>query len=60
MDDPTTARMGESLYMFIPRSVVGNVEDSVHAELQRLKARGLPFLCFQNRCGCKSIGSFYA
>jgi len=49
MDDPTTARMGESLYMFIPRSVVGNVEDSVHAELQRLKARGLPFLCFQNR-----------
>lgn len=49
MDDPTTARLGESLYMFIPRSVVGNVEDGVHAELMRLKARGLPFFCLQNR-----------
>ena len=49
MDDPTTARLGESLYMFIPRSVMGNVQDGVRAELQRLKAKGLPFLCFQNR-----------
>jgi alkane 1-monooxygenase len=49
MDDPTTARLGESLYTFIPRSVIGNVEDGVHAELLRLKARGLPFFCFQNR-----------
>ena len=48
--DPASARLGESLYMFLPRSVVGNLRDGVVMELDRLRARHLPFFCLQNRC----------
>ncbi|CAL5229287.1 g12584 [Coccomyxa viridis] len=47
--DPASARLGESLYMFLPRSVVGNLRDGVVMELDRLRARQLPFFCLQNR-----------
>ena len=49
LEDPTTARLGESLYRYVPRSVTGNLEDGVRAELQRLKSRGVPFFSIQNR-----------
>ena len=47
--DPASARLGESLYTFLPRSVVGNLRDGVVMELDRLRARQLPFFCLQNR-----------
>ena len=36
--------------MFLPRSVVGNLRDGVVMELDRLRARHLPFFCLHNRC----------
>ncbi len=47
--DPASARLGESLYNFLPRSVVGNLRDGIVMELDRLQARQLPFFCLQNR-----------
>ena len=47
--DPASARLGESLYTFLPRSVVGNLRDGVVMELDRLRARHLPFFCLHNR-----------
>lgn len=49
-DDPASARLGESLYMFVPRSVVGNLRDGWMAETKRLTTRQLPFLSSHNRC----------
>ena len=49
--DPASARLGESLYTFLPRSVVGNLRDGVVMELDRLRARHLPFFCLHNRQG---------
>ena len=50
MDDPTTARLGEPLYRFIPRSIWGNIVDGWQAETQRLRAKQLSFYVPQNRC----------
>ena len=47
--DPASARLGESLYNFLPRSVVGNLRDGIVMELDRLRARQMPFFCLQNR-----------
>lgn len=47
--DPASARLGESLYNFLPRSVVGNLRDGIVMELDRLRARHLPFFCIHNR-----------
>ena len=41
MEDPTTARLGEPLYRFMPRSVWGNIVDGWHAEKLRLQSRAL-------------------
>lgn len=46
--DPATARRGESLYAFIPRSILGNVVDGYQAEAQRLRARRIPGLSPRN------------
>ena len=51
-EDPTTARLGEPLYRYIPRSVLGNIRDGVRMEAQRLRARRLPLLSLHNRCCC--------
>lgn len=50
LQDPASARLGESLYTFVPRSVVGNLRDGVVMESERLRVRGIPFLSLQNRC----------
>ena len=57
--DPASARLGESLYTFVPRSVVGNLRDGVMMELERLRVRNIPFLSLQNKCapGFSSLGS---
>lgn len=47
--DPASARLGESLYAFIPRSVIGGVVDAIRMEAGRLKAQGLPLLSLSNR-----------
>jgi hypothetical protein len=49
-EDPASARLGESVYSFIPRSIVGNLQDGINAEMRRLDVRGLPFWTFENRC----------
>ena len=47
--DPASARLGESLYTFVPRSVVGNLRDGVMMELERLRVRNIPLLSLQNK-----------
>lgn len=39
--DPATARLGETLYEFIPRSVWGGVVDGLAADAGRVRRRGL-------------------
>ncbi|KAL4459083.1 hypothetical protein ABPG75_013948 [Micractinium tetrahymenae] len=48
-EDPASARRGESLYHFIPRSVWGNLVDGYSAEARRLRKRSAPLLSLQNR-----------
>ena len=50
-EDPATARAGETVYEFVPRSWAGNLVDGYQAEARRLRAKGLPLLSLQNRCG---------
>lgn len=38
-DDPATARLGESLYRFVPRAVVGSLVSAWRLETQRLRRR---------------------
>jgi len=49
--DPATARRGETLYEFVPRSVVGHLQDGAAAELQRLRAKDILLWSPRNRCG---------
>jgi hypothetical protein len=49
LKDPASARLGESLYTFMPRSVVGNLRDGVVMERERLRARAIPFFSLHNR-----------
>ncbi|MET8424270.1 alkane 1-monooxygenase [Nocardia sp. NPDC004860] len=39
-DDPASARMGESLWEFLPRSVVGGFRSAIHLERERLRRKG--------------------
>ncbi|KAK9837326.1 hypothetical protein WJX81_006410 [Elliptochloris bilobata] len=47
--DAQSARLGESLYAFLPRSVTGSLREGVSMEAARLAARRLPFLSLHNR-----------
>ncbi|KAK9811874.1 hypothetical protein WJX72_011589 [[Myrmecia] bisecta] len=49
LEDPASARLGESLYSFVPRSVIGNVRDALAAEMLRLKLRHYPVASLHNR-----------
>ena len=49
-EDPASARLNESLYRFIPRSIAGNLADGVEMELHRLSVRKQGFLSLHNRC----------
>ena len=46
--DPASARLGESLYRFIPRSLFGGLRSSWHMEARRLARSGLSPWTFRN------------
>jgi hypothetical protein len=48
-EDPASARRGESLYAFFPRTILGNLVDGLGIEAQRLAASGTSLLSLQNR-----------
>lgn len=47
--DPATARLGESVYAFYLRSIVGGYRSAWHLELARLRLLGLPILSVRNQ-----------
>lgn len=48
-EDPSSARKGESLYSFVPRSIWGNIVDGFGAEDIRRRAKGIPFWDYRNK-----------
>ena len=48
-EDPASARLGESLYAFLPRSIAGQVRQAWTFELQRLRRAHRPAITFGNR-----------
>lgn len=48
-DDPTTARLGESLYAYIPRSILGSIREAWRIETDRLARLGRPAFDLGNR-----------
>jgi alkane 1-monooxygenase len=48
-DDPASARLGESLYAFVPRSIVGGLRGAWEIETRRLKSRGQGWFSIHNR-----------
>ncbi len=40
--DPATSRLGESLYHFLPRTIVGSFRSALHIERKRLSRQGYP------------------
>jgi hypothetical protein len=49
-DDPATARRGETVYEFVPRSILGHLRDGAAAEQQRLRARDIAPWSTRSRC----------
>ena len=49
IDDPASARLGETLYRFVPRSVAGNWKDATRLELARLQSLNQSPLSIHNR-----------
>ncbi len=47
-DDPASARFGESLYQFLPRTVIGSFKSALTIEGAKLKQLGLPFWNWRN------------
>lgn len=49
VEDPASARLGESVYKFMPRSVIGNWQDAMRIELIRLQGSHHSPLSLHNR-----------
>jgi alkane 1-monooxygenase len=47
-EDPASARLGETLYAFIPRSIIGGLRGAWGIEVRRLKSRGQGWFSIQN------------
>jgi alkane 1-monooxygenase len=47
--DPATARLGESFYAFLPRTLVGSITSAWRLEVERLARRGRPAFSASNR-----------
>ncbi|MFE3055672.1 alkane 1-monooxygenase [Nocardia sp. NPDC059239] len=47
-DDPASARMGESLWEFLPRSVIGGFRSAIHLEGERLRRKGHRWFSIHN------------
>lgn len=48
-EDPSSARLGETLWAFVPRSVWGNLVDGYGSEAVRRRKRNIPVMSVQNR-----------
>jgi len=48
-DDPASARMGESFWRFLPRSIYGGLRSAWSLEASRLRGQGLPVLHHGNQ-----------
>jgi alkane 1-monooxygenase len=48
-DDPASARLGEGLYAFLPRTVAGQLREAWQFEAHRLRRIGRPILTSDNR-----------
>ena len=42
-EDPASSQMGETLYEFLPRTVIGSFKSAIEIETNRLKRKGLGF-----------------
>jgi alkane 1-monooxygenase len=47
-EDPASARMGESFWAFLPRTMIGSLRSAWHIEATSLAARGLPAWHWRN------------
>lgn len=47
--DPASARLGEGLYAFLPRTIAGQFREAWQFEAQRLRRTGRPLFGFDNR-----------
>ena len=48
-NDPATSRLGESLYAFWPRTLIGTMRSAISIERRRLAKRKLPWWSLDNR-----------
>lgn len=48
-DDPTSSRYGETLYQFLPRTIIGSYMSVFNFEKKRLARKNLPWYSFKNR-----------
>jgi len=48
--DPASARMGESFWAFLPRTLIGSVASAWALEAAKLRARNLPAWHWRNEC----------
>ncbi len=46
--DPATARLGESLYYFVARSIIGSYQHAWTLETRRLRRKNLPLFSYHN------------
>jgi alkane 1-monooxygenase len=47
-EDPATAQLGQSLYQFIPKSIVGSFKSALQLEKKRLQRKNYPFYSIHN------------
>ena len=55
-DDPATSRLGESLYAFLPRTIVGGFRSAVSLERQRCERRKIGTFDLRNRLTRYALG----
>ncbi|MFA5960830.1 MAG: alkane 1-monooxygenase [Tatlockia sp.] len=48
-EDPATARFGETVYQFIPRTISGSLKSAFLLESKRLKQKGLSVVSYRNQ-----------
>ncbi|RMX21742.1 alkane 1-monooxygenase [Legionella jordanis] len=48
-EDPSSARFGESVYHFLPRTIFGSMKSSFNLEKRRLAQKNISFLSYHNQ-----------
>ncbi len=61
-EDPASSQMGETLYDFLPRTVIGSFKSAIEIETNRLKRKGLGFWTKENELlqGWAMTGVFHS